>query len=470
MVSIGSSIASILGVGSGIDTGALVDQLVGVTREPREAAINQKVSLNSSRISALASATGSLKTFSDALSETLNNGTYSALLASNDPTIVAISALPGGVPQGLPAQIEVQQLAYAQTLESAMLAARTDPVGLGTLTLTTASGASTITIDNTNNTLDGLASAINGANAGVTASVVVDNRGARLVLKGATGAANAFTLTKEVTDTADAQLSTFTFDGTTGGMTRTQAAQDSIAVIDGITHQNDSNTLDTALPYVRIDLNKAAPGTLVTLASSQPTATVKDLVKEFVQAYNSLRSALNGATAVGVDGKSAGALAGDPGVRDMMNKLSRLTTTPLTTSGTYQTLGDIGVRTNQDGTLTLDETRFDQVSAADPQAIAQMINPAVSTATTPGLAKIVSDVKTQLEDTNGALASSKSKYDQLAKAYAKELEKLNEDMDSYEERLSTVYTAMNTKLLALKATQSYLDQQIAIWNQKDNNN
>lgn len=469
MVSVGSSIAGILGVGSGIDTGALVTQLVSVTREPRQIAINQKISLNSARVSALASATSSLDTFAAALKETLGNGTFAGQLASNDPTIVAISALPGGVPQGLPAQIEVQQLASAQTLESAFLAARTDPVGLGTMTLTTASGAHTITIDNTNNSLDGLAAAINGANAGVAASVVVDNRGARLVIKGETGAVNAFTLTKEATDTADAQLATFSFDGTTGGMTRTQTAVDSIVKIDGITHQNDSNVLDTALPYVRIDLNKAAPGTLVTLASTEPTATVKDLLKDFVNAYNTLRTALNGATAAGADVSSAGALAGDPGVRDMINKLSRLTTTALTTTGTYQTLSDIGVRTNRDGTLTLDETRFDAVAKADPQAVSQMINPAVSTAATPGLAQVVNDLKTELEGTNGALAISKSKFDRLSTEYKKELEKLDTDMENYEAHLSTVYTAMGAKLTALKATQSYLEQQIQIWNNAKNN-
>ena len=469
MVSIGSNIAAILGGSDAIDTGALVTQLVAATRTPRQTAITNKQSLNNTRISALASAMGSLGTFEAALKETLGNGTYAGQLASNDPTIVAISALPGGVPQGLPAQIEVQQLASAQTLESAFLAAASDPVGLGTLTLTTASGAHTITIDSTNNSLTGLAAAINGANAGVTASVVVDNRGARLVMKGETGAANAFTLTKEAGDTADAQLATFNFDGTSGGLTRTQTAVDSIVKIDGITHQNDSNELTTALPYVRIDLNKAAPGTLVTLASTEPTTTIKDLLKEFVKAYNTLRSAVNGATRAATDIVSAGALAGDPGMRDMINKLSRLTTTQLTTTGTYQTLSDIGVKTNQDGTLSFDEARFDTVAKVDPQGISQMINPAVSTVGEPGLAKIVTDLKNDVEGANGALATSKAKYNSLAADYTKQLQKLDKEMTDYEARLDTIYTNMGAKLAALKATQSYLNQQISIWNNQKNN-
>lgn len=468
MVSIGSSIANLLGTGSGIDTSSLVTQLVAASRDPREAAITQRQSLNGARVSALASATGSLETFSNTLTEILKDAAFSGQPASNDPSIAALSLIKGGVPQGLPAQIEVLQLASAQVLESVNLGARTDPVGLGTLTLTTASGPHVITIDASNNSLDGLAAAINAADAGVTASVAVDNRGARLVLKGQTGDANGFTLTKEASDTADATLQQFIFDGAGGGMTRTQSALDSIVRIDGIEHQNDTNTLEGALPYVRIDLNKAAPGTLVTLASTEPTSSIKDLLRDYVGAYNTLRKALNEATAAGTDVLTAGALAGDSGVRDMMRKLAAITTTQLTTSGTYRSLSDIGASTSQDGTLKLDETRLDAAIAADPKGLAQMINPAVSTAATPGLAKVVSDVKDAIQAENGSLATSKSKYEKLAAEYAKQLEKLDKDMGDYEARLSTVYSNMETKLIALKATQSYLDQQIAIWNNKDN--
>ena len=149
--SIGTSIATILGGSSSIDTGALVTQLVNATRAPRETVITQKQSLNSTRISALASASSSLATFSTALNEAMQSASLAGQPVSNDPTIVSLSTLPGGAPQGLPAQIEVQQLASAQVLESVILPARTDPVGLGTLTLTTASGAKTITIDSSNN-------------------------------------------------------------------------------------------------------------------------------------------------------------------------------------------------------------------------------------------------------------------------------------------------------------------------------
>lgn len=466
MTSIASTITTALGAGSGIDTTALVASLVSAARDPKESAITDRQTTNNARISALASASSSLDAFSSALTTTLAGTDFSGAPASNDPTIASVSLLPGGAPTGLPAQIEVRQLASAQTVESEILASKTTAVGLGSLTLTTASGSSTITIDSANNTLEGLAAAINAKNAGVTASVVTDNRGARLVLKGETGAANSFTLSS---DAADSDLQRFTYDSNaTGTMTKKQDALDSIILIDNVEMHNDSNEVETAIPYVRIDLNKAAPGTLVTLASDQPTATMRDLVSEFVTAYNTLRTALNGATASGTDPSTAGALSGDPGARDMIKQLSRLTSTQLASTGAYRTLADIGVSTNRDGTLSLDSARLDKALAADPEGVTQMLNPSVSTDSDPGLAGAVAKVKDKIKGDNGSLATSQKKYDALKTSLTNELSKLDKQMSDYEDRLTAVYSKMQSQLTALKATQSYIEQQVAVWNGTDN--
>lgn len=472
MDSIGGSISSLLGIGSGIDTSAIVTQLVAATREPRAVVLNDRVTLNNTRISALASASSSLDTFSKALTETLGNGSFVGQPVSNDPSIVAISSLPGGSPTGLPAQIEVRQLAAAQVLESPSLASKTTPVGLGTLTLTTAAGSFPITIDSTSNTLEGLAKKINDSNAGVTASIVTDNRGARLVVKGATGDANTFTLANA--GDADADLLRFAFTGANvpGAMTKTQSAADSIVFIDNVEMQNDTNVLKDAIPYVRIDLNKAVPGTLVTLASDQPEKTVKDLVKEFVDGYNSLRSALNTATAVGKSPATSGALAGDAAIREMTRQLGRITTTALAGTGAYKTLNDIGVSTNQDGTLKLDSAKLDAAVAADPAGVTQMLNPTTSTASNPGLAAVVKSVRDSLlkdddPSQRGPLAAAKARYETLRTELTKQVEKLDSDMTDYEEKLSVVYSRLDGQLAAFKATQSYLKQQVDLWTKSD---
>lgn len=454
-------IAGSLGIGSGINTGQLVADLVEAARAPKEAVINTKSATNNARISALASAKSSLDTFSTALTELLKSTDYSGQPVSNDATIATVSPISGGVPTGLPAQLEVRQLAKAQVLQSASLAAASAVAGVGTLTIATGAESFDVTLASPANTLADLASQINAAKRGVTASVVTDTSGARLVLKGQTGASQAFTVTAG--GDADADLQRFTFDGASGTLTRSQTAQNAQIRLDNVDMEFTSNEVKTAIPYVRIDLNKAAPGTFVTLATNQPTATMGQLVREYVQAYNTLKKALNEAMAPPANGVGAGVLSGDAGVRDMSNRLAKLINTTLSSDGAYKTLSDLGVSTNRDGTLKLDTKRLDAAIAADPQAVTQMLNPAVPDANHPGIAGALKDVTDYLNATNGPLASSKSVYDKLKATLADQLEKLDDQMTNYEERLSLTYSAMQTKLLALKATQTYLTNQISIW-------
>ncbi len=473
--SVGSSIISALGTGSGINSSSLVSQLVSAAYDPKETLVANKQSLNSTRISGIASAVSSLNTFSTALTNLLKDTSYSGAPASSDTSIASVTALTGGDVTGLPAQLEVKQLAQAQVMKSATLPSASSTVGLGTLTLTTASGARTIDITSSNNSLTGLAKAINSSNAGVTATVMTDTTGSRLVLKGANGEDNGFSLTMEPTDTADSSLQAFTF-GSTGTevdtsavstMMQTQAAQNAQIVLDGIEMEYADNVVTDAIPYLRIDLNKASPGTTVMLATDEPTSSITDLVSEFVDAYNLLRKALNTATATGSDTTDAAALANDSSLREMKNRLARLSTTQLSDTGTYRTLSSIGISTNNDGTLKLDSEKLKAAYEKDPGAIRQMIDPDTSTDGNPGLAKVVADIKATLTAENGALTLATKRYEALSKDFVAQLEKIDKQMADYQARLTSIYSAMEAKVTALKATQSYLQQQIDSWNSSD---
>ncbi len=454
-------IPSALGMGTGVNTKELVASLVSAARAPKQNAISDRASTNEARISALASAKSSLSTFSTALTDLLKSSAYSGQAASSDPTIATVATIPGGTPKGLPAQIEILQLASAQVLQSAALADSAATAGTGTLTITTGSTSVDVTLASPANTLADLSSAINGANAGVTATVVSDKNGARLVLKGASGQDSAFTITAGAG--ADADLARFAFDGTSGPMTRSQTAQDALIRIDNVDMQFASNTVTGAIPNLRIDLNRAAPGTIVTLATTQPTTTMRDLVQEFVSAYNELKKALNSATATGTNGVGGGALSSDPGVRDMSRRLAALTSTPLAASGTFRTLSDIGVTTNRDGTLSLNTTVLDKAIAADPAAVTSMLNPTVPDADNPGIAGALKSVTDYLNGTDGPLAASAASYDKLKASLKKQLEALDTSMESYEAQLTKTYSAMQARLTQLQSVRSYMEQQIKVW-------
>jgi flagellar hook-associated protein 2 len=455
-------VASSLGIGSGINTTQLVSDLTNASFQPRENAVNSRMTTANARISALASAKSSLDTFTNALSELLKSSDYNGQPVSNDPSIASVSLISGGVPQGLPAQLEVRQLAAGQVLQANPLTASSDVAGTGALTLTVGSTVKTITLASPKNTLADLATAINDAKAGVTATIVTDQAGARLVLKGETGAAKAFTLTAEAS--ADADLQRFTWDGTAGSMSRSQQARNAQITIDHVDMEFASNEITTAIPYVRIDLNKAVPGTTVTLATNQPTTSMSDLVQEFVAAYNNLKGALNSSINGSGDGKTVGLLSSDSGVREMARRLSGLATAQLASTGPYKTLSDLGVRTERDGTLTVNMTTLNAALAADPQAVTQMLNPTVPSATNKGIAGALKDVTDYLNRSDGPLASSKAVYDKLRESLQDQLDKLGTDRADYTAQLTKTYSAMQSQLLKFKATQSYLDQQIEQWN------
>ncbi|MDQ8757153.1 flagellar filament capping protein FliD [Sphingosinicella sp. LHD-64] len=367
-----SSIGFQLGIGSGLDVKSLVEDLAAAAKGPKEALLKKREDANAAKVSTLASVSNAIDSFASALTSLISGGTLYSQPSVSNTNIFTASALPGSRIGGLSASITVEQLAQAQTLSSASLAARTAPVGEGTLTLTVGGASHDITIDASNNSLDGLAKAINDKNTGVKASVVTDASGARLVLKGATGAANAFTLT--VPGGTTSGLERFA----SAGMTVAQSAQDAILNMDGVTVTRASNSFSDLIEGVQIDLKQASPGTLVSVGVSRPTAAITQGVQDFVAAYNELMGMIAEATAAGVEG-DGGALRGDLGVREMQRQLRQISTMTLSSSGAGpKTLAEIGVRTNRDGTLSVDAVRLQEMLANDPDGVEALFNPTQS--------------------------------------------------------------------------------------------
>src|SRR5690606_27774848 len=253
-----------------------------------------------------------------------------------------------------------------------------------------------------NNSLAGLKDAINGSNSGVTASIITDKAGSRIVLEAQEGADNGFTITQSGPSAAL-------------NLTNIGTAQDSIIRVDGIELTNSSNTVLGAIPGVQLSLLAAEPGTTFTISGDGEPLDVRGLVKEFVTAYNDLRRSLNDATKPGVEGGSAGPLAGDRGAREVIRQLGQLTSTQLTDSGDFRTLADIDARTERDRTVSIDETRLDAVIALDSGAVKLMLKPAAHTENKIGLSGALDSISSRLQDENGALAPAQERLATIRK-------------------------------------------------------
>ena len=525
-----TSIGSALGAGSGLDIRALVTDLANAAKAPKETLIANRETANQARISGLAQVSSAIDSFASALSSLISGGTLFSQPSVSDSGVFTASALPGARLGALSASIEVRRLAQAQTSASGYLASGTEPVGEGVLTIISGSTSIDVTITAANDNLNGLARAINDAGAGVTASVVTDVNGARLVVKGKTGAANAFTLSVP--------------GGTTSGlerfacaaMTTPLAAQDAIVRLDGVEVTRATNSFSDLIAGVQIDLKSARPDVPVSVGVTRPTAAISQGVQDFVTAYNELMTMIAEQTKVGA-GNAAGPLRGDLAMRELQRQLSQLPTKVLSTPGEGpHTLAEIGVRTNRDGTLGVDAGRLASVLASNPDGVEALFNPgqyssspfltvknlagkvapgtytitnvvpaappanasgmvngvamtgvgdnlvapsgspaiglilgvsgsvaSASITVDAGLGGALQSIRDALRAREGAFAGAQARLGKEASRIAEDREKLELNSTKYYNQLLTTFTAMESRVSAFKATQSYLDQQIKMW-------
>jgi flagellar hook-associated protein 2 len=448
------NITNALGAGSGIDTIALIDQLANAARAPREAALRSRENLNQARISAIGATRSAINSFADALGDLFAGDGYAPIPVSSAGTVASAALIPGARPNSGAITLAVTQLARAQTWRSATVASVQTAIGQGAMTLTGASGTATIQIQPSNDSIGGLAAAINAAGVGVTARIITDADGTRLILTGSDGAAGGFTLT------ADGSAST-ELQATVAGMTETQGGADALISVDGTALRFTSNRIDGLLPGVRIDL--ASTGT-TSVTVPEPARGMADLLGEFVTAYNSLRTALNAATAPGRDGAGGGPLAGDSRIRATMRSLAALTLTPFGSEPGLSRLGDLGIKTARDGTLAFDRTRFDAAFAAQPDAVRALLDPQSPNATNPGIAGLLDGVRDVLVADGGPLDTAGDAYADIGKRLSRERERIDDNDARLRAQLQTQFTAMERQVSLLNSTRSYLDQQIAAWN------
>jgi flagellar hook-associated protein 2 len=448
------SIAVTLGVGSGIDTARLIADLAAASRAPKVAALDQRSSENRARISALAQARSDLESFATSFSTLVAGGTLQSQPSVADPLVIGAVAQPGARIGDLAAEIEVTQLARSQTIYSGYVSSATAAIGQGTMTLSIGGVDHAITIDASNDSLGGLATAINASASGVTATISSDGNGSRLVLKGPVGANGGFTLTNG----GNVALNPFSYPAAGGGMTLAQAAQDAQFKVDGIAYARTSNTVTDVFPGITLSLKQAVPGRAVAITSNRPTATIKSTLQDFVSVFNTMKKDLAAART---------ANRGDQGLRSLEQQLSAMLSRAVTSDPAINSLSDIGVATNRDGSISLDTAKLDAALAAKPDAVEALLSPtrdATRTALTdPGISGALNMLKDTAIASGGVLASVKARLDREGGDIDKARERMEARETVYRDRLTRQFGGMDARVATLKATQSYLQQQVAIW-------
>ncbi len=448
-----TNIASSLGAGSGIDTTALVRDLAAASRDVKVRRFDQLAESNRARISAVAQVRSDLNGFVTSLGALIEGGTLRSQVSVSDDRAMAVATRPGVRIGNASAEIEITQLARGQTVYSGIIADPAGPVGQGSMTLTVGATNYAIAIGAANDSLQGLADAVNTSGSGISASIVSEASGARLVLKGASGSASAFTLSTDAG--ADPALNRFA-TGAGGQMVSGQSAQDALFRIDGVAYARASNTVADTLPGLTLTLKKAEAGTLQTLTASTPVEALKQTLADFVGVFNTLKADLSAARAT----------SGDSALRTFERDLVAIVSTSLT-SNALSKLTDIGIKTTREGGLAIDAARFDQVLRDTPESIEAIFNPsrnATQTETTdPGILTVLRRIEQAATADAGPLGAVKKRLDAAAASIASDRARMEVREDAYRARLERQFGNMDARIAAFRATQSYLEQQIKLW-------
>jgi flagellar hook-associated protein 2 len=376
------------GIGSGLDIENLVTQLIAAERAPTDNRLTRQEAQLTAELSAFGAFKGALSGFQTSITD-LNNfskfGQYTA--SSSDNEVLGVSADSTAAAGSY--EVAVTQLAKAHSVASGGYTSASDTVGSGTLTirfgatdytqpdpgpesynsftLNPERGVATIAIDSSNNSLEGVRDAINDADIGVSAAIVNDGSGYRLLLSSEkTGAENSLEIS--VDDTGDSDhldangLSALAFNGAAANITQTVAAQDAVFSINGLSISSSENTASNVIDGVDIALKDLSGSALITVTIAEDRDSVKKAIDSFVAGYNGFVKNVNALTSYNADTGAASVLQGDFSARSIASQMRRtLTDSVAGFNGPFSSLSEIGITTRSDGSIELDSAQLDSV-------------------------------------------------------------------------------------------------------------
>lgn len=429
---------------STLDVNSLVSALVTAKTAGQAAAISTAQSTDNTTLSALGSMKSSLSALQTALAGLSDGSAFTALTPTMSGTGVTATTTTGVVAGSY--SINVQQLAQANQISSGAYASNAT-LGTGTVTIGVGTGSMSITLDSTNNTLSGLASAINSAsnNPGLTASVVTASDGQHLVLTSTkTGAANTVTISGGAG--VDAGLQTASF-------TQATPAQDAKLTISGSTITSASNTVTGALSGVTLQLTSAAVGTTQTLSVATNNSTIQQTITSFANAYNSWITSEQSLSSFNSTTSSAGPLLGDAMLNSAVNGLASIISGGVTSSGTTYSLAQIGLDLQDNGTIVVDATKLSSALSSSPASVQALFN---------GTNGIGQQLNSFIDSYT---ASTTGQIDQRTATINSDLSSLTDQqtaLTDYQNTLTAQYnaqfTALNTLMTQMQNNTSYLNQ------------
>lgn len=463
--------SAITAAGGSIDVNGIVSQLMAIEREPLAKIKQEQTGINTKLSSwgKLKSALSELQTATDKLTR-LSTWQNTTAKSSNDTNVVATGGSGGA--QGTHSLV-VQQLAQSQAVATRAFGSPDELIGGGILSIQLGSvndAGTTFMPDGQRQaieltipsgaTVKDVRDIINRSKAGISASLVNDGSGTRLMISASeTGAKNAFQIT--ATPRGDSRLDNFNISATaaqgSNGSQRTQIARDARMEINGLTATSASNKVTDLIEGVTLDLKKTDTAPISIQVEGNKEALKED-VDKFIEAYNKVNSLIAEETKYDPGSKTAGTLQGNGTVIRIQSQLRALVRAqPGEDDDT--SLSKAGFELGRDGSLSIkkdkldnllnDPARLRKLLAGDPTAAAGAAATgaaATTAANAGGLAKRLGDRLKEILDPKGSINGATEALNRSLKAQTDRQDRLNEQLARREEQLRKQYAALDANL------------------------
>ena len=474
---------SVTGVGSGLDIEGLVTQLVAAERAPVENRLLRREASLTSDLSGFGTLKGVLADLQARSAALRQESTFTQRTATSSNTAAFTATASASAAAGN-YSVTVDALARTQSLASGSFATADEVVGEGTLTFSFGTVDATpavpgpqvlngftvnpdttsasISIDSSNNTLAGIRDAVNAADIGVSATIVNDGNGARLLFSSTdTGAANAIQIA--VADAGDGDdldatgLSRLAFNTDAANLTQTAAASDASFTLNGLALTSASNTVTGALDGVNLTLKDVTSGTPGSLVVAENRTASRNAVQQFVNAYNTFVTTSANLTRFDPDSGSAGALQGDFSARTIISQVRNAVTASVENpDGPFGSLAELGITTSANGTLTINSERLD-AALQDGNANLASLFGREST----GIAQRLDSVLNGFLSSGGLLDTRTDGLQSSVDAIGDDREALNRRMEAVEARYRAQFNALDGLLAQINSTGSFVSEQLA---------
>ncbi len=361
---------AVFGINSNLDTQDIINKMVSLEARSMDL-VEAKKQIEQQKLASFQELKNRLQTFKSVVTTLntasrfiVNKSVFSNNSFSDSNKVVDITTT-SSASSGTYSLI-VNNLATESKLITSGHAETTSSIASGTVTIVIGSSASsTVTIDSTNNTLDGLRLAINNLGLDVKASFLNDGDATnpyRLLISGTqTGSSGTVTMSTNITS-----------GSVTMGFETTQTAQNASLSLDGVSITKSSNTVTDIISGAALKLQSAGSGTI---SLSTDTEAITTKVSDFVDEYNDLSLFLSEQLALDSESEQTGVLFGNFAVQNLQQILRSSISTKITgISGDYTYLSQIGITTQSDGTLILDTDDLSDALIDDIANVSQLFS------------------------------------------------------------------------------------------------